>query len=230
MTASGTYTFDPGVGEIFLAALSMCGIRRTDITAEHLVDASFQANLLMGEFSNLNPNQWFYETQSVAITASTAAYSLATRTVAICCAYMETTSGTTTTGRVLSPLSTQEYASIPNKAVEGFPNSYWLNLAVSTPQITLYPVPDDTYTYTLKVASFRRGQDIEAPSGETLDVPYRFLDAFTTGLASRLAVNFAPERASNLKALYDQRFILAAAQDQERVNIYIAPGLDGYFR
>lgn len=230
MTASGTYAFNPGAGEVFLASLSMCGIRRTEVTLEHLVDAAFHANLLMGDFSNRNPNQWALETQSVALVASTASYSLTARTIAIAVAYIETTSGSTTTARVLGPISASEYAAIPNKAQEGFPNSYWLNLQTPTPTITLYFTPDDELTYTLKLQTFRQMQDVNAASGETLDLPYRFFDAFTTGLAARLAVIYAPDKAMVLKALFDERFGLAAAQDQERVNLYITPALAGYFR
>lgn len=229
MTTSGTYAFSPSVGETILAAFSMCGIRRVDITTEHLIDATFQANLLMAEFTNKNPNQWAYEVQSQVLVAGTSQYSLATRTVAIAVAYIETGSGVTTTSRVLAPLSIQEYASIPNKLTQGFPNSYVFNLYTPTPTITLYLVPDSTYTYTLKVCSFRSMQDISQTSGETIDVPYRFLDAFTAGLAARLAVNFATDRVPGLQQLAENRFVLAAAQDQERVNIYLQPALNGYF-
>lgn len=229
MTSSGTYVFAPSAGEAFLAALSMCGIRRTEVGMEHLVDATFQANMQMVDFSNKNPNQFALETQTVPLVASTATYSLSARTISIAVAYIETTSGTTTTARVLGAISASEYAAIPNKAQEGFPNSYWMNLQ-PTPTITLYTTPDSALTYTLKLQTFRQMQDIAPASGETLDAPYRFLDAFTTGLAARLAAIYAPDRAAGLKALFDERFTLAAAQDQERVPIYITPGLSGYFR
>lgn len=229
MTTSGTYAFAPTAGEAFLAAFSMCGIRRTEITLEHLTDATFQANMQMVDFSNKNPHQFTLETQSVPLTASTATYSLSARTIALGAAYIETTSGTVTTARVLAPMSAYEYGSIPNKDNEGFPSSYWLNLLTPTPQISLYLTPDDSLTYTLKLQTFRQLQDIDPASGETLDAPYRFLDAFTTGLAARLAVNYAPDRMANLKTLFEERFDLAAAQDQERVNTYITPGLSGYF-
>ena len=99
-----------------------------------------------------------------------------------------------------------------------------------SPTITLYFVPDANFTYTLKVLSFRQMQDVAGSGGQTLDTPYRFLDAFTTGLAARLAVIYAPDRAKKLEALFEKRFLIAAEQDQERVGISITPGLGGYFR
>lgn len=230
MTTSGTYTFNPGAGEVFLAALSMCGIRRVDVTTEHLVDAKFHANLLMGDFSNRNPNQWALETQSQVLTVGIPTYTLTNRTIAIAVAYIETTTGGITTARVLGPLSASEYASIPNKASQGFPSSYWVNLQTPNPVISLYLTPDATFTYTLQLQTFRQMQDVDPANGQTLDTPYRFLDAFTTGLAARLALIYAPDRAPGLTQLYEQRFTLAAAQDMERVPYYITPGLSGYFR
>jgi len=234
VTSSATYSFQPGAGEVILAAYSMCGIRRTQIVTEHLVDAAYQSNMLMSELTNANPWQWTLETQSIPLTAGLGVYTLTPRTVAIAVAYIETTTGTApntvTTGRVMGVLSASEYAAIPNKGQQGFPNSYWLNLGVSTPTITLYFVPDSAYTYTMQLQTFRQLQDVNPANGQTLDIPYRFLDAFTTGLAYRLAGIYAPQRKQDLKMDYAERLTAAAAQDQERVPMHIYPGLSGYFR
>jgi hypothetical protein len=77
-------------------------------------------------------------------------------------------------------------------------------------------------------------QDIAPANGQTLDAPYRFLDAFTTGLAARLAINYPDQKRpmlpKDLEMLYEKRAGSAAAQDQEDVNLYVVPGLYGYFR
>ena len=39
MAVSGTSTFNPSNGEILLWAFSLCGIRRTELTQQHLADA-----------------------------------------------------------------------------------------------------------------------------------------------------------------------------------------------
>ncbi len=230
MISSGTYTFQPQAGEVFLAALAMCGVRRPSVTNEHLVDATFHANMLMVDLSNRNPWQFALETQPQVLTAGVASYSLTNRTIAIAVAYIETTSGTTTTARVLGPISASEYAAIPNKGSRGFPSTYWFNLQTSQPTITLYLTPDSANTYTLQLQTFRQLQDISPASGQTLDAPYRFLDAFTVGLAARLALIYAPDKAANYDALYERRLGITGAQDQERVAIYITPGLGSYFR
>jgi hypothetical protein len=134
----------------------------------------------------------------------------------------------------LTSISATEYAAIPNKSQTGFPNAYWMNLAIPAPTITLYYPPDTNYTYTLNLTSFRQVQDINPANGQTLDAPYRFIDAFTHGLASRLAIVYPdknrPGLADSLEARYEKKMILASGTDQENVNLYCVPGLAGYWR
>jgi hypothetical protein len=230
MTTSGTYNFNPAASDVFMAAFALCGLRRTQVVMEHIADASFQASLLMVDFSNRNPNQWGLETQSVTLIPGQATYSLSSRTIAVAVAYIETTSGTVVTGRVLGRISASEYAAIPNKMQQGFPSSFALTLTTPNPTLTLYLVPDANFTYTMQLQTFRQMQDISVAGGQTLDAPYRFLDAFTFGLAARLALIYAPDRFQVLDGQYEKKFLLAAEQDQESVNLFISPGLGGYFR
>lgn len=234
MTTSGTYTYNPAAADIFAAALSMIGVKRTEITVQHITDASYQANMLMVELSNRNPNQWALEIQPIILTSGLATYSLSSRTIAIAAAYITTSVGGSNNDRIMAAMSASEYAAIPIKTQQGFPNSYWFRLQEVTPTITLYYVPDSAYTYTLNLYSFRQQQDINPADGQTVDVPYRFLDAVTTGLAARLAISYPdpkrPNLPKDLESLYEKRLGLATMTDQEDVNMYITPGLQGYFR
>jgi len=230
MTTSNTYNFNPAASDVFIAAFSLCGLRRTQVVMEHIADASTQANLLMVDFTNRNPNQWGLETQSIPLIPGQSGYLLTPRTVSVAVAYIETSTGAVVTGRVLGRISASEYAAIPNKAQQGFPSSFALTLTSPQPTLTVYLTPDASFAYTLQLQTFRQMQDINVAGGQTLDTPYRFLDAFTFGLASRLALIYAPDRFALLEDQYEKKFILAAEQDQEAVNIYISPSLVGYFR
>jgi hypothetical protein len=234
MTTSGTYAYSPPAAEVFAAGFSMIGVRRPELTVEHISDATYQANMLMVDFSNRNPNQWALETQQVPLTPAVNVYTLTNRTIAIGAAYISITVGGTTNDRLMAPMSATEYAAIPIKTQQGFPNSYWVNLAIPAPKIHIYYTPDSAYTYTLNLVTFRQMQDISPANGQNLDAPYRFLDAFTTGLAARLAINYPDQRRptlpKDLEMLYEKRSGVASAQDQENVNLYVIPGLYGYFR
>lgn len=229
MTSSGTYAYSPSNSDLVLNAFAQIQLRRTELTTHHLVDASTAFNLLMVDFSNRNPHRFMLETQSQVLTPGTASYILTNRTLAISIAYIDITVGSDTVSRVIGPISATEYAAIPNKGLQAVPTSYWFNLQ-ATPTVTLWPTPDSNATYTLKMVTFRQSQDVGLAGGETLDSPYRFLDALSTGLAARLAQMYRPEQVQALDAKYEQRINLAASRDQENVPLRIIPGMFSYYR
>ena len=45
MATSGTFTFNPSLGDFVTNAFAKCGVRRTELTTQHMQDANFEANL-----------------------------------------------------------------------------------------------------------------------------------------------------------------------------------------
>lgn len=229
MTSSGTYSFAPANSDFVINAYARIGIRRTALLQEHLQDAATESNFLLSEWSNKQVNLWKSELQSQLLTQGTATYALPARTVAIMLAYLETGSGQNLVDRVLSPISTTEYASMPNKVQQGQPTVFWFNRLI-TPEITLWQPPDGNGPYTLKLRCVVQIQDANLPAGETPDIPYRWYDAFTAALAHRLARIWKPELEAVRKADAMEAWQIAATQDVENVPLYIVPGLAPYFR
>lgn len=228
MASSGTYNFNPAASDLVLNAYSRIGLRATELVAEHMSRAAQEFNLLMVEWSNRQVNLWTSELGTQALTAGTATYALPESLVTILIAYISVDDGAgSTQDRVITPLSASDYASMPNKLTEGYPTSYWLNRQID-PTVTLWPVPDDSATYTLKFRYARQVQDVVLPSGVQLDAPFRLLDAAISGLAYRLALHFRPEVQEQRLKDYDRAWGFAATQDTENVNFYIVPGLSGY--
>ena len=227
---TGTYTFSPSAADIVQNAFRKIQIWGEDIHAPHLADATMESNLLAIDISNRNPNMWQRELVTQVLTASDCDYTLNARTVLISTATLSTTDGSgTVTERILTPIAADAYASYPVKLTEGTPSSYWFSLA-NPPVIYLYPTPDDADTYTLNMWTFRQSMDVDLASGYSPDAPYRFLDAFATGLAARLAQIYRPEQADKLEAQFEARFKRAAAMDQESAALSISPGLTAYYR
>ena len=229
MTTSGTFSFNPSMGELTMLAFARCGVRRTAIVQEHLQDARLEANLLLSEFANKGPNLWSVSLETTTLTAGTATYNVPAETVMILDAYIRTTSSGTNTDRIITPISRTEYASYPNKAQQGIPTVFWFDRQ-TTPTVTLWQVPDASTTYTLEYYVYTQIQDAAYANGLNLDLPYRFLDAFVSGLAARMAVIYAPDKVALLQGLADKAWNTAAAQDTENVPVYVTPSLSGYFR
>jgi len=57
-----------------------------------------------------------------------------------------------------------------------------------------------------------------------------WMDAFTAGLAARLARIYAPQLEQLRKQDADEAWNLAMTQDEENVALRMQPGLSGYFR
>lgn len=229
MTSTGTYAFNPATADIVQLAYGRIGIRRTALTTEHMTDAAFEANLLLSQFSNLQPLLWRSELVSQALTKGTATYTLNKNIVMLLSVTIQTGSGTSTQNRTLGPLSTVEYASLPNQNNQAPSTAFWFDRQI-TPQITFWPVPDGGGPYTALLRAVTQVQDASIPSGTTLDVPYRALDAFTAGLAYRLARIHAQPLEQQRKTDAQEAWDIFSTNDVESVPFFLLPGLGAYYR
>lgn len=228
MATSGTYNYDPGVGSLTVHAFNMCGIRPTALLQEHFESARMASNMVLGRWSSQGVNTWQVDLQVVPLIQGQATYNVPANTIVMLDAYIVTTSGGESVNRLILPISRSEYASYSQPLQQGQPTVFWMDRLLS-PTVTLYYVPDGTQT-SLNYYRLRQSQDAGFANGQTPEIPYYWTEAFALALAQRLAVIWAPERAMGLKALADEAYQIAADQDVETSNFWIAPMLGGYYR
>jgi hypothetical protein len=228
MTSSGTYAFSPSAADLVLNSFGRLQMRGPELTADHLNNAAMEANLLMVQFSNRNPNRWALETPTIPLVQGTATYTLPNRTIAIAVAYMTTGTGQASYDRPLGNISSTDYAAIPTKYTQGPPSSVFFSL-LPVPTLTFWPTPDGGGPYVVNVQSFRQQQDVSLKNAQTVDTPYRFLDAFAAGMAHRLSRFYKPELTQIRKMEWEEAWQEAAARDQEDCCLYLVPGLSSYF-
>lgn len=227
MTTSGTYDFQPAIGSLGLTAFGRIGVRPSELTQSHMRELQQAANLLLVEFANLQPNLWEVGLQSTTLTQGTATYTLTDRIVMVLDLYISY--GSPSTDRYLQPISRTDYASYPNKTQQGFPTVFWFNRQI-TPTLTFWPVPDGNGPYTANYYTVRQTQDAYLLNGQNAELPYRFLEAYTAGLAWKLAQIYRQEIEDKRFADYQRAWNIAATQDTENVVMSITPGLAGYYR
>ena len=228
MTTTSLYNFNPAASDLMLAAFERVGLRGPELTAQHLATAFRESNLVQVELGNRLPNLFAKETYTQALTESTATYTLPSRMLAFQAAWITTTSGGVSTDRLIFPYSAFEYAAIADKTQEGSPTSYYLNTVVP-PEITFWPVPDGTATYTFKCYMLRQFQDVSLKSGYTVDVAYRALDVWVAKLAHRLARTYAQPLEAMRKADAEEAWAVFATTDQEQVPIYLNAAIGRYY-
>ena len=225
-TTSGNFNFNPSAGELILTAFGRIQVRPSEITANHMLNARMALNLLLSEFSNTQPNLWEVNLQTMPLTQGQATYAVPAATVMILDLYIS--SGSPSTDRYLYPISRTEYASYPDKTTQSPPTVFWYDRLISQ-NVTFYPVPDGNGPYVAKFYSVRQTQDADVTGGQNVEIPYRFMEAYCAGLAWKLSEIYQPQLEDKLFARYTSALALAQTQDQENVNMYISPGIGGYY-
>jgi hypothetical protein len=227
MTTSGTYNFAPGLGELVIYSYQNIGVRPTALLQEHMDSARMATNMMLARWANQGVNLWCVDLVTTPLVTGQTTYSVSGTTVMILDAYIEDENYI---DRIIMPVSRTEYSSYPNKQQEGFPTVFWFDRLIS-PTVTIWPVPNvDNAPKTLKYYRVRQIQDSNLQSGQNVEIPYMWLEAFADGLAYRLARIWNPQIAVALKAQADESYAIAAAQNVEQAQQYISPMLSGYWR
>jgi len=226
MSTSGTYTFNPSLGELTIYAYQLIGVRPAALLQEHMDAARLATNMMFTRWSNQGVNLWQVSLVTVPLLQGVSTYSVDASTVTMLDTYIEY--GSPAIDRIIMPISRTEYASYPNKTQQGFPTVFWFDRLLS-PTVTIWPVPDGTQT-SLKYYKVDRLQDANMNGTQQVDIPPIWLEAMAYGLAQRLAVIWAPDKALAMKTMADEAYNIAANQNVETASQYISPQLSGYWR
>lgn len=223
MATSGTTTFNPDLSEIVEEAFERCGGELR--TGYDLRTARRSMNLMFTDWANRGVNMWTMEQGQQILTPGTATYNLPADTVDLLDHVIRTGAGSASTQAdlTITRISEPTYSSIPNKLQQARPIQIWIE-RLNTPRFTVWPVPDNSQTYTLVYWRLRRIQD--AGDGvNTMDMPFRFYNAMVAGLSYYLAMKVpgALERLQILKEQYDQAWDLASSEDREKAAVRFVP-------
>jgi len=201
--------------------------------------ARMATNMMLSRWSNQGVNLWAVDLVTTPLVTGQSTYDVDQSTVMILDAYIQTNSSGALTDRIILPISRTEYASYPNKQQQGFPTVFWFDRLISAarstgsagPTVTIWPVPNTTQgPTTLKYYRVRQIQDAALQNGQTVEIPYLWMEAFAYGLAQRLAIIWAPDKVAIMKPMADESYQIAADQNVETAQQYISPMLSGYFR
>ena len=228
MATSSSKNFEPDVGEFVEEAFERCGIELR--TGYDLKSATRSLNLMLAEWANRGLNQWTIAQKSVAMVKDTTAYNIdstnATAPIDVLDAFMRETINSENTDLPMTRISRSQYSALPNKSNTAKPNQFMIDKQL-TPTVTVYPAPDKSSTYTLYMNVLTRMDDADA-GANTMEMPYRFYPCLAAGLAYYISLKKAPERIAMLKQLYEEEFLRAMNQDEERASFKIVPDLRSY--
>jgi hypothetical protein len=224
MATSGTTAFNLDLTELVEEAFERCGAELR--TGYDLKTARRSLNLLFADWANRGVNLWTVEQGSITLVTGTATYNLPADTVDLLEHAIRTGAGVASTQADLNitRISVSTYATIPNKLTQARPIQVYINRQSPIPNITVWPVPDASTTYTFVYWRLRRIQD--AGTGvNTMDVPFRFLPCMVAGLSYYLSMKLpgALERMEVLKMQYDEAWESASTEDRDRAAVRFVP-------
>jgi hypothetical protein len=223
MTTSGVANFNLDLAEVVEEAFERAGGELR--TGYDLRTARRSLNLMFADWANRGLNMFTYEQGTQVLTPGQATYVLPTDTVDLLEHVIRTGAGNVATQAdlTITRISVSTYATIPNKLQQARPIQIFIE-RLNTPQFTVWPVPDNTQTYTLVYYRLRRIEN--AGDGvNTMDMPFRFLPCMVAGLAYHLALKIpgGGERLGILKQQYDEAWALASEEDREKAAVRFVP-------
>jgi hypothetical protein len=223
MATSGVANFNLDLTEIVEEAFERVGGEMR--TGYDLRTARRSMNLMFADWANRGLNMFTYEQGSIALVPGQATYNLPDDTVDLLEHVIRTGAGSASTQAdlTITRISVSTYATIPNKLQRARPIQVWIE-RLNTPRFTVWPIPDNSQTYTFVYWRLRRIQN----AGEgvnTMDMPFRFLPCMVAGLAYYLALKVpgGTERLQVLKAQYDEAWDLASSEDREKAAVRFVP-------
>jgi len=222
MATSGSTDFEPNVAEFIEEAFERCGLELR--TGYDLKTARRSINLMLAEWANRGLNQWTIEQGTQTVTQGTSEYNLGTNVIDVLDVVCRRTVNGTQTDISMDRLSRSEYLNIPNKTTQARPSQFFIDKSIN-PSLKVWPTPENS-TDILVFNKLVRMDDADAATN-TVDMPFRFYPCFAAGLAYYISIKRAPEKTGLLKQIYEEEFLRAMSQDEDRASFRIRPYMRG---
>lgn len=220
MTVSNSKNFELDVAEYIEEAFERCGLEVR--TGYDLKTAKRSLNLMLAEWANRGLNQWTIKQRTQTVTQADGEYDLGTDVIDVLSLVVRRDN----TDFALTRVSRDTFLSIPNKTTQGRPSQFFLDRQI-TPNLKIWPIPENS-TDVIHYDALTRMDDADAQVN-TLDMPFRFYPCLAAGLAYYIALKRAPNRLQLLKAVYEEEFERAMAEDRDRASFNVVPQFE-YFR
>ena len=219
MAVSGSTDFELDVSDYIEEAFERCGLEVR--TGYDLKTAKRSLNLLFADWANRGLNQWTITQRTQTVTQADGNYDLGADVIDVLSMVIRRDS----TDFSMSRISRDTYLNIPSKTTQARPTQFFIDRQI-TPVINIWPVPENS-TDVLVFDCLTRIDDADTYTNTT-EVPFRFYPCLAAGLAYYLSIKRAPDRIQVLKAIYDEEFDRAQAEDRDRASFSVSPNLQYY--
>lgn len=131
----------------------------------------------------------------------------------------------------MARINRDDYQSLPNKAFQGRPVQFWLDIQRDTPIIRLWPAVQLPYTFYQLVLTRKRYLMDVGTLTQTLDIPQRWYEAIVWSLASKLCMEVQevdPNIAPAVQASADRALASAWMGEEDSSPVFFRVNLSPY--
>lgn len=229
MTTTATFLQDPNLAAFADEAIERAGLDLQEIGGQHLISIRRSAGLMLSSWANRGHRQWkFTQIAHNPAVIGENVFDLPTGTIFVQTAVLRRDD----TDTEMYLISREDYLILHDKTLLGRPDRYHIDRRRDTEAGTL---PRMFYWQAAERTSdqivFNAYLQIEDPGNaqNTLDVPFRFQEAFAADLAARIAQKWKPERFVELKQIAELEWNLAKDEDRDPAPLVITVAYDRFY-
>jgi hypothetical protein len=179
-------------------------------------------NILLSDWANRGLNLWTVEERSYPVAQGQASIVLDADIFDVMDAVIRDPSVTPPFDLAMDRISPTDYLNVPYKDMPGTPTQYMVRRGLPPMTMFLWQVPDRA----MEVVVNQLKMLPSVPNYQSaVQIPERFQAALISGLAYQLAIKRAPQRLAEMRALYEDDYERAAAEDRDRSSFFFAPDI-----
>lgn len=222
MATTGSFLFDPNLAVICDEAVERAGMNLQEITGEHIISIRRSAGFLLSSWSNRGHRQWTFEEVQETVTPGQVSFDLPVGTIEVQSAVVRRNGVDTE----IYPISREDYLILHDKNLIGRPDRYFVDrrrdtdIGVNNVQVFFWLAGENT-TDIIIMNVYKQMEDV-GNAQNTLDIPFRFQEAFVAELASRVAMKYNEARWQTLQILAADEWILAHDEDRDTAPLVIS--------
>ncbi len=222
MASTGSFLFDPNLAVICDEAVERAGMNLQEITGEHIISIRRSAGFLLSSWANRGHRQWTFEQVQHTVTPGEVSFDLPVGTIEVQTAVVRRNGVDTE----IYPISREDYLILHDKNLIGRPDRYFVDrrrdtdIGVNQVQVFFW-LAGENDTDILIFNVYKQVQDV-GNAQNTLDIPFRFQEAFVAELAARVAVKYNEAKWEALQMMATQEWTLAHDEDRDTAPLVVS--------
>lgn len=214
MASTSTFLFDPNLATMADEAVERAGLNLQEITGEHIISIRRSSGFMLSSWSNRGHRQWTFEQIQHTVTPGEVNFDLPVGTIEVQNAVIRRNGVDTE----IYPISREDYLILHDKNLTGRPDRYFIDRRRDTDgtnqvQVFFWLAGENT-TDVIIMNVYKQIQDV-GNAQNTLDIPFRFQEAFVSDLAARVALKYNEDKYDKLRVLADDEWTLAHDEDRD---------------